>query len=245
MDLNADIGEGAGADNELLTVITSASVACGAHAGDADTMRATVRRARGAGVAIGAHPGYPDRENFGRIEIGAGPSDIERWTSEQIEALLEICRTERAELRYVKPHGALYNRAVTDSGAAAAIAAAILAISPKLVVLGPAGSELLNAARAAGLRIVAEAFLDRGYADDGTLLPRIHPDALLTDPAVAAERAILLARGDPIPSADGQQLLIVADSLCVHSDSPTSVAIATAARARLEAEGIKVSPFAT
>jgi len=245
MDLNADIGEGAGADNELLTVITSASVACGAHAGDADTMRATVRRARGAGVAIGAHPGYPDRENFGRSEIGAGPSDIERWTSEQIEALLEICRTERAELRYVKPHGALYSRAATDNDAAAAIAAAILAVSPKLMVLGPAGSELLNAARAAGLRIVAEAFLDRGYADDGTLLPRSHPDALLTDPAVAAERALLLARGDPIPSADGQQLLIVADSLCVHSDSPTSVAIATAARARLEAEGIKVSTFAT
>lgn len=245
MDLNADLGEGAGADGELLTLITSASIACGAHAGDADTMRATVRRARKAGVAIGAHPGYPDRENFGRREIGAGPAEIERWTREQIETLLEICRAERAELRYVKPHGALYTRAVADADAAAAVAGAIRAVSPKLMVLGPSGSELLNEARSAGLRIAAEAFLDRGYADDGTLLPRSHPDALLTDPAVAAERAVLLARGDPIPSADGQQLLIVADSLCVHSDSPTSVAIATAARTRLEAEGIAVSPFAT
>lgn len=245
MDLNADIGEGTGADAELLAVITSASIACGAHAGDADTMRATVRRAREAGVTIGAHPGYPDRENFGRREIGAGPAEIEGWIREQVETLLKICRAERAALCYVKPHGALYNRAVTDGEAAAAVAAAIRAVSTKLMVLGPAGSELLNAARAAGLRIAAEAFLDRGYADDGTLLPRSHPDALLTDPAVAAERAVLLARGDPIPSADGQQLLIVADSLCVHSDSPTSVAIATAARARLEAEGIELSPFAT
>lgn len=245
MDLNADIGEGTGADADLLAVITSASIACGAHAGDADMMRVTVRRAREAGVAIGAHPGYPDRENFGRKEIGAGPAEIESWIREQIETLLKICRTERAALCYVKPHGALYNRAVTDGEAAAAVAAAIRTVSTKLMVLGPAGSELLNAARAAGLRIAAEAFLDRGYADDGALLPRSHPDALLTDPAVAAERAVLLARGDPIPSADGQQLLIVADSLCVHSDSPTSVAIATAARARLEAEGIELSPFAT
>ncbi|HEX6250360.1 MAG TPA: LamB/YcsF family protein, partial [Gemmatimonadaceae bacterium] len=154
-------------------------------------------------------------------------------------------RAERATLCYVKPHGALYNRAVTDAEAAEAVAAAIRAVSTKLTVLGPAGSELLTAARAVGLRIAAEAFLDRGYADDGTLLPRTHPDALLTDPAVAAERAVLLARGEPIPSADGPQLLIVADSLCVHSDSPTAVAIATAARARLESEGIGLSPFAT
>jgi UPF0271 protein len=244
MDLNADLGEGAAADNELLTLVTSANVACGAHAGSADTMRDLVRHAREAGVTVGAHPGYPDREGFGRREIGATADDIERWTREQIDALVEICRGEKTALRYVKPHGALYNRAVSDAGAAAAIAAAVRAINGKLMVLGPAGSALLLEAQTAGLRVAAEAFLDRGYADDGTLLPRSHPDALLTDPAVAAERAILLARGEPISSADGQPLLLAADSLCVHSDSPTAVAIATAARARLRAARVKVAPFA-
>lgn len=244
MDLNADVGEGATSDGELLTVVTSANVACGAHAGDPDTMRDVVRRARAAGVVVGAHPGYPDRDHFGRREIGATPEDIERWTREQIELLLKICRAEKSNLRYVKPHGALYNRAVADVAAAAAIVRAAHEVNRRLMVLGPGGSALLTEARTAGLRIAAEAFLDRGYADDGTLLPRSHPDALLTDPAVAAERALLLARGEPFPSADGQPLLITADSLCVHSDSPTAVAIATAANARLRAEGIPLAPFA-
>jgi UPF0271 protein len=245
MDLNADVGEGAATDGELLAVVTSANVACGAHAGDRETMRDIVRRARKARVVVGAHPGYPDREGFGRREIGATAEDIERWTREQIESLLEICRGAKTDLRYVKPHGALYNRAVRDTAAAAAVAAAIRAVSGKLMVLGPAGSALLAGAEAAGLRTATEAFLDRGYADDGTLLPRSHPDALLTDPAVAAERAVLLARGEPISSADGQPLLLTADSLCIHSDSPTAVAIGKAAHARLKAEGIPLAPFAT
>ncbi|CAN5170311.1 5-oxoprolinase subunit PxpA [soil metagenome] len=244
MDLNADLGEGAGTDSGLLALVTSANVACGAHAGSEATMRDTVRLARDASVAVGAHPGYPDREGFGRREVGATPEDIELWTREQIETLLGICDAEHAELRYVKPHGAMYNRAVRDSAAAAAIAAATYAVNPTLMMLGPAGSALLNEAASAGLRTAAEAFLDRNYTDDGTLLPRGHPDALLTDPAVAAERALLLARGEPISSADGQPLLITADSLCVHSDSPTAVAIATAAHSRLRAEGIPLAPFA-
>jgi 5-oxoprolinase (ATP-hydrolysing) subunit A len=244
MDLNADLGEGSGNDQELLAVVTSANVACGAHAGSVDVMRDTVRRARDAGVTIGAHPGYPDREGFGRREIDARPAEIERWVREQIEALLTICRAEGVTLRYVKPHGALYNRAVHDIAAAAAIADAVRTVDRTLMLLALPGSAMLAAARVEGLGTAREAFLDRGYLADGSLAPRETPGALLTDPRIAADRAMQLAQGRPISDIDGKPLRVEADSLCVHGDSLTALAMARAARERLAADGITLAPFA-
>jgi UPF0271 protein len=243
MDLNADLGEGFATDRELLGLITSASVACGGHAGDAATMRITAELAGARGVALGAHPGYPDRDSFGRNEIGASAADIERWTREQVEAFAEVCGLLGASLRYVKAHGALYNRAWRDDEAAAALAAAVKAVDPRLVVLGPPDSAMLSAADSAGLRTTREAFLDRGYAADGTLVPRGEPDALVTDAAAAAERALDIAHGKDVRSTDGMCLAIRAESVCVHGDSPHAVAIARAARERLLGAGIELAPF--
>jgi 5-oxoprolinase (ATP-hydrolysing) subunit A len=244
MDLNADLGEGSGADDGLLPVITSASIACGAHAGGMDTMRRTIRSALAANVVIGAHPGYPDRERFGRAELGATPAEVGSWAREQIELLRDVCTEEGARLRYVKPHGAMYNRAVRDREAAAAIVAAIAAIDPDLALLALAGSAMLSEGRAAGLRTAREAFLDRGYMSDGTLAPRSAPGAVLSDPDEAGVRAVALARGEPVTDVQGAPLLIQADSLCIHGDSPAALGIARAARSRLEGVGIVLRSFA-
>jgi 5-oxoprolinase (ATP-hydrolysing) subunit A len=207
-------------------------------------MRDTVRMARDAGVTIGAHPGYPDREGFGRREIDARPAEIERWVRDQIEALLTICRAEGVKLRYVKPHGALYNRAVHDVAAAAAIADAVRAVDPSLTLLALPASAMLAAARVEGLATAREAFLDRGYLADGSLAPRETQGALITDPLIAGERALRLAQREPISDVDGHPLRVEADSLCVHGDSPAALAMARAARERLTAEGVTLAPFA-
>ena len=244
IDLNADIGEGFPADRELLELITSASVACGGHTGDIPTMRMTAELAAERSVAVGAHPGYPDRESFGRREIGASTADIERWVREQVHAFSEVCSSLGVRLRYVKAHGALYNRAWRDEEAAAAITAGVRAVNASLVVLGPPDSAMLAAARDAGLGTAREAFLDRGYAADGTLVPRGEPDALVTDAAAAAERALAVARGHDVRATDGMCLTIQAESVCVHGDSPHAVALARAARERLLDAGIELAPFA-
>ena len=244
IDLNADLGEGGGTDTELLTTVTSASVACGAHAGSEDLMRSTVRAARAAGVVVGAHPGYPDREEFGRHELRAPPADIERWVEEQVGALCEICGTEGVTLRYVKAHGALYNRAVHDLAAATALVVAAARVDRGLAVLALAGSAMLTAARSAGLPTVHEAFLDRGYLSDGSLAPRAALGALIADEELAAEWALRIARGEPVADLDGRPLLIEADSLCVHGDSPAALQMACAARVRLLEAGVTLAPFA-
>ena len=244
IDLNADLGEGGGTDTELLAAVTSASVACGAHAGSEDLMRSTVRAARAAGVVVGAHPGYPDREEFGRHELRAAPADIERWVEEQVGALREICGTEGITLRYVKAHGALYNRAVHDLAAATALVVAAARVDRGLAVLALAGSAMLTAARSAGLPAVREAFLDRGYLSDGSLAPRAAPGAVIADEELAAERALRIARGEPVADLDGRPLLIEADSLCVHGDSPAALRMARAARVRLLEAGVTLAPFA-
>jgi UPF0271 protein len=243
IDLNADVGEGAPAEAELLKLVSSASVACGGHAGDEQSMRETVARAAVLGVAIGAHPGYPDKRNFGRVEIGAHPAEIERWTVEQIRALQAVCAAAGVRVSYVKPHGALYNRVQRDRDAAAAIIEAIRSVDAKLAVLAAPKSVILAAAAAAGVESAREAFLDRGYRIDGTLQPRTGPSALVEDPDVAAARAVALARHQPIHSVDGTPLVIEADSLCIHSDSPHAAAIARAARQKLEAAGVSIAPF--
>lgn len=244
IDLNADVGEGAPAEAELLQFVSSASVACGGHAGDARSMRDTVARAVEFGIAIGAHPGYPDKRNFGRIEIGAKPGEIEKWIVEQIRELQSVCAAVGVRVLYVKPHGALYSRALRDRDAAAAIIAAIRAIDADLMILAAPRSALIKEAAAGGIRGAREAFLDRAYRPDGTLVSRSEQGALIEDPDAAGARAVALAQHQPIEAVDGTTLVLDADSLCVHGDSPRASSIARSARQRLEAAGIRIAPFA-
>lgn len=248
IDLNADLGEGDGTsrlveDTLLLSLVSSANIACGYHAGDADSIRETVRVALDRGVVIGAHPSYDDRDGFGRrdLEVPAGTltDDIVR----QIETLAEACAAAGGQLRYVKPHGALYNRAARDPAVAQVVAAAIRSVDRTLVLLGLAGNQMLDAGRDAGLTVAAEAFADRGYLDDGTLVPRSEQGALLDDPVVIAARAIRLVQEATLLSRDGRELTIKADSLCTHGDGPHALPILRSLRAGLEQAGINIAPF--
>jgi UPF0271 protein len=223
IDLNCDMGELEDAAHEaaLMQHITSANVACGAHAGDRATMERTVRMAVDRGVRIGAHPGYPDRANFGRIEMPMTAEEIERTVLEQIEALAAIAGTLGGEIVHVKPHGALYNVAVRNAEVARAIGAAALRWNPRTAVFGLAGSPMLEVWRGMGLRAVGEGFADRQYEPDGTLRNRKLPGALITDPAAAAAQAVRLAR-------EG-----AAETICVHGDTPGAVAVLRACREAL------------
>jgi UPF0271 protein len=235
IDLNADMGEGFGPfrpahDAELLTLVTSASIACGFHAGDPVVMRETVAAAARLGVAIGAHPGYPDLLGFGRRALAASADEVTAYVIYQVGALDAVCRAAGTRLRYVKPHGALYNRAASDAPTATAIADAVRMVDSSLVLLGLAGSALVEAGRAAGLTTASEAFVDRAYRPDGTLAPRDTPGAVITDPATVAARAIELA--------------VHADSLCVHGDTADAPALVRAVRDALDARGVTIAPFA-
>jgi 5-oxoprolinase (ATP-hydrolysing) subunit A len=232
IDLNADLGEGSAHDAELLALVSSANIACGFHAGDPMVMRETVATATRHGVVIGVHPGYPDLNGFGRVETGATPDQITAYVIYQIGALDAICRAAGTHVRYVKPHGALYNRAASDPAAAAAIARAIHLVAPSLVLLGLADSALISAGRATGLRTANEAFLDRAYRPDGTLVPRDQPGAVLTDPDTVIARAVEMA-------TDGR-----ADSLCLHGDTPGAPALLRTVRRALDAHGVTIAPFA-
>jgi UPF0271 protein len=233
IDLNADLGEdpralASGQEAALLDVVTSANVACGGHAGDEQSMRAVVRLARERGVAVGAHPSYPDRRGFGRAPQDLPPDEIEATVHEQVARLGEIARAERVPLVHVKPHGALYHAASGRAAVAEAIARAAARWSRDLVLVGPAGSEALTVWRAQGLRAAGEGFADRAYEPDGSLRPRSKPGALLTDPAAAAAQAVRLARSG------------TAETLCVHGDTPGAVALARAVRTALLAAGLLV-----
>lgn len=248
IDLNADLGESYGRwtldDAALLDVVTSANVACGFHAGDPLTMRGTVALAAGRGVVIGAHPSYPDLIGFGRRELAASSEQIEADVLYQIGALQGVCAAAGTRVRFVKPHGALYNRAARDRVAADAIVAAVRAADPTLVVLALAGGELVRAAERAGLRAVAEAFVDRGYRADGTLVPRGDPGALLDDADAVAARALRMVRDGVVQAVDGTDVPVAPGSLCTHGDGPLALALARAVRRRLEGAGIRVAPFA-
>jgi len=244
IDLNADLGETVEglptADDEaMFAVISSASVACGGHAGDEPSMREAVERAARFGVAVGAHPSYPDRAGFGRVARPMDPEELRISVTAQLMALADA----GADIRYVKPHGALYHSAGADPVLARAVAAAVVALSDRvgravpILALGPA---LADAADGTGLRFVREAFLDRGYRRDGGLVPRGEPDALLEDPALVARRAVLLAREGVVEAVDGTLVRADAASLCVHGDSPAAVEMARAVRAALDEEGIGV-----
>ena len=242
-DLNADLGEGAATDEALLAVITSANIACGGHAGDVETMRRTVRLARSYGVGVGAHPSYPDREGFGRRVIAMPAAQLTAVVAEQIRALHAIAEAEGVSLQHVKAHGALYNLAVGDEIVAEAIGRAMLSVDPALIAVALAGTAMGDVFSRLGLRVVREAFVDRGYTARGTLVPRDHPGALVTDPATAANRAVRMVRSGLVTSVEGADVRVAAQTLCVHADTPGSQAIAAGARRALEAAGVRVVPM--
>ena len=235
IDLNCDLGEGAGHDAELMPLITSANIACGSHAGDAATMRATIALAQRHGVAIGAHPGFADRENFGRREIVLPVAELQQLVSRQICALALF-----GPIHHVKPHGALYNLAARDATVAGAVVAAVRATDASLILYALAGSELARAGRAAGLRVAEEVFADRTYQRDGSLTPRSRPDALIADEMVATAQVLRMVREGVVRATDGANVAIKADTVCVHGDGPHAVAFARRLNTELRRAGIEL-----
>jgi len=250
VDLNADLGEafGAysmGADEAVLAYVTSANVACGFHAGDPTVIDRTIAIAVRAGVAVGAHPSHFDLRGFGRREILAAPAEVEADVVYQVGAVAAFARAHGTQLTHVKPHGALYNQAARDGALARAIARAIARVSRDLALVGLAGSEAMRrAAEAEGLRFAAEAFADRAYDAEGGLVPRSRPGALLTDPASAAARALRIVRDGTVTSAEGAEVELHADTLCLHGDNPHALEIARAVREALEGAGVSVRALA-
>ena len=248
IDLNSDLGEGFGIwqlgdDVALLEIVTSANVACGFHAGDPTIMRRVCAEAVARDVAIGAQVGYRDLAGFGRRVIEIEPDRLADDVLYQLAALDGIARSEGGRVRYVKPHGALYNRTVTDPAQAAAGVAAGEAYDPNLPVLGLPGSQLLQQAEKAGLRVVREAFADRGYRGDGSLAKRGSPGALITDPTLVATRCVQLATTGQVTTVDGATITVRAESLCVHSDTPGAVELARRVRDALRDAGIRLAAF--
>ncbi|MDR7484619.1 MAG: 5-oxoprolinase subunit PxpA [Armatimonadota bacterium] len=246
IDLNADGGEGfgayaIGADAELLKVVTSLNVACGFHGGDPVVIRRTVRAAAAGGVAVGAHPGFPDLQGFGRRPMHIEPADLAAMLIYQVGATAALAAAEGTRLRHLKAHGALYNMAVADAGLADAIAEAAAAFQG-LAVFAPLNSAMAAAARARGVPVVYEAFLDRAYRRDGTLVPRSEPGSLITDPAQVAARAVQAALDGTVTTRDGTTITVRPRTLCIHSDTPGAPQLAAAARAALEAAGVLLAP---
>lgn len=240
IDLNADLGEGCGNDEALLALISSANIACGWHAGDAATMVQTVQWALARGVAIGAHPSYPDRENFGRTEMQRDPEHVYADVLYQTGALAAIVRAQGGKLHHVKPHGALYNQAVRDPALARAIVRAVRDFDPDLVFFGLAGSQMIDIAKEAGLRVKQEVFADRGYNPDGTLVRRGTPGALHEDEEVALNQTLTMVREQRVRAIDGSWVPIQAETVCLHGDGAHALAFARRIRERLGAEGIAI-----
>lgn len=242
IDINADVGEGMD-DEELFPYVTSANVACGFHAGDPSTMDETVALALAHGVHVGAHPGLADKANFGRVAVELPADAVEQLVLYQVAALDGFVRAHGARLTHVKPHGALYHQGSEFPDVARAIVEGVRRFDASLVLVGGAGSLLLEAGREAGLPVAGEGFADRRYRPDGTLVSRKEPGALLTDPEEAAEQAVHLARDGWAVASDGSRVSVSPDTICLHGDTPGAAAIARRVRERLAAEGITVSAF--
>ena len=245
IDLNCDMGESFGAytvgdDEAVMPSITSANVACGYHGGDPGVTRRTIGLARDAGVAVGAHPGFPDLMGFGRREMRMRPQDVEDMVLYQIGALAAIAKSEGVRLSHVKAHGALYNMAVTDEALAAAIARAAAAFDPALIFFALPGSELARAANAIGLQVALEGFADRAYEPDGSLASRRKPGSVIHDPEAVVARAVRMVKERTVVATDGSAVALEADTSCVHDDTPGSDALAARIRAGLEAAGVTV-----
>ena len=246
IDLNCDMGElpeaiADGTQEALLRSITSANVACGGHAGDESTMRTTIEQALRAGVAVGAHPGYPDRENFGRLELKMSAEAVANSIYEQVRALAEVAAKCGAKLVHVKPHGALYNQAVKNRELAEAIAQGVAKYSKDLILMGLAESTMLEVFREAGFAIAAEAFADRRYEPDGTLRSRKFENALIRDPGEAARQALSIAQRGIVAAHDGTEVKLSAQTICIHGDTPGSVQIAASVALALREAGVRIS----
>jgi UPF0271 protein len=250
IDLNSDLGESYGAwcmgdDAAMLDIVSSANVACGFHAGDPAGILRTLEAAAQRGVAIGAHVSYPDIVGFGRRDMDIASADLIADVVYQIGALQGLARAVGTTVGYVKPHGALYNRIAVDPVQGAAVIEAIKSIDSSLVMVALANAPIITQARAAGLHVIAEAYADRAYTQDGRLVPRREPGAVLHDPSLIAERMARLALHGTIEANDGRVIHVEAQSVCVHGDSPGAVAIAREVRRRLESEGVRISAFLT
>ncbi len=245
IDLNSDMGESFGAytighDAGLMTSITSANVAAGFHAGDPTVLRETIRLAKARGVAVGAHPGFPDLVGFGRRELNVAAREAEDLVLYQIAAVAGVAAAEGVHLQHVKPHGALFNMAVKDAVLAGAIARAVAAFDRTLILFGLPGSQILKAGRAEGLRVAAEIFADRAYEPDGSLVSRRKPGSVIHDVQAVVDRAVRMVSDNVVVAVDGTIVALEADTICVHGDTPGSDGLAAALRAGLEAAGIVV-----
>ncbi len=244
IDLNCDLGEGCGHDDELMTLITSASIACGGHAGDEAIMRTTVRKAQEHGVVIGAHPGFVDREHFGRRELALSAEEIVELVQTQVRVLQRVAAGEGAVVRYVKPHGALYNMAARTPVIAEAMARAVAELrgadGEGLALYGLSGGELLRAGRERGLVVKGEVFADRTYQEDGSLTPRLRADALIEDEVLVVGQALWMVRAGRVKTTEGAEVTVQADTLCLHGDGAQALALARSVRVNLERAGVEV-----
>lgn len=247
IDLNSDLGESfgrytLGCDDKIIPLVSSCNIACGAHAGDPVVMRKTVELAAQADIALGAHPGYPDLQGFGRRNMALSPEEVYAYVLAQIGTLSAFCTARGTRLHHVKPHGQLYNTAAKDEQTAQAIAQAVHDFDPALILVGLAGSKLIEAGRAAGLATAQEFFLDRNYNDDGTLRSRTLPDAVIANEEFAIARAIETIKTGIVKSYSGKELPVQADTICVHGDTPQALAYVRRIRTAFEENGVEVAP---
>ncbi|MDR1629266.1 MAG: LamB/YcsF family protein [Oscillospiraceae bacterium] len=248
VDLNADLGESFGAykignDDNILPLITSTNIACGYHAGDPLVMTKTVKIAAENGVSIGAHPGFPDLMGFGRRNMDCSPAEAKAYVLYQLGALDAFCKTNGARLNHVKPHGALYNMAAKDKALAAAICEAVAAFDSSLFFLGLSGSEMITAAKELGLRTVSEVFADRAYEENGTLVARTKPGAMITDEAEAIARVVRMVTQGTVTAVTGKDIPIAADSICVHGDGEKALLFVQKIKAALTEKGVALAPI--
>lgn len=248
IDLNSDLGEAfgnysLGMDQDILAYVTSANVACGFHAGDPLVMDKTVALAAKKGVAIGAHPGFPDLQGFGRRNMACTPSEVKSYIQYQLGALQAFCTAQGQCLQHVKPHGALYNMAAKDKALALAIAEAVKAVAPKAILLGLAGSEMLKAGRQLGLRVASEVFADRAYQADGSLVPRSQKGAVIHNVDLVLERTLKMVQQGTVTAITGEEVPLEAHSICVHGDNPQAVEFVARLKAYLEAHGVELAPL--
>ena len=248
IDLNCDVGESFGAyklgfDEEIIRHVSSANIACGFHAGDPVVMQQTIKLAKTYGVKVGAHPGYPDLLGFGRRNMAVAPAEVKCYLVYQIGALQAFARVEGLELQHVKPHGAFYNMAVENLELAQAIAEAVRSLDEGLILVALAGSAWVDIAKEQGLRVAAEAFADRAYAADGSLVPRSQPGAVLEDKKTVAERVIRMIEEGQVRAITGEDITIKADTICLHGDTPGALELAIHLRGALQDRAIRIAPL--
>jgi UPF0271 protein len=241
VDLNSDLGEGAGFDNELFELVTSASITCGFHAGDPTSILRSIRDAKEKNVSVGAHPSFPDRKDFGRTELAIEPAEVFAQVTYQLGAFGMLATAAGVRMNHVKPHGALYNMAARDEKLADAIVSAILVVDPFLILFAPSNSALERAGEAAELRVMREVFADRNYLADGSLVPRDRSDALLSDPVEAAKRVLRMLRENKVRAVDGHDVDVRAETICVHGDTPGAVEFVRNLRFELKEQGIAIT----